>query len=203
MIVTRSLVKAGFALALLLTASCTDMGPTPETTGLSPSTPLPLPTAKPNPTSGIPHSPQASRAGRDVASIDARQSGSHRVRSGETVYTIARQYGVDAYALVTLNKLTPPFDLFEGQRLAIPGPGALPGGVATAEPSFGPAPSKPGHSDPKATAGQKESLTSAAPRSGEPASSALGCRGPLRLAGRRANRLGFWRQGRWPFQRWH
>ena len=45
----------------------------------------------------------------------------HRARSGETAYSVARRYGVDAYAVITANNLIPPFNLYEGQRLVIPG----------------------------------------------------------------------------------
>jgi murein DD-endopeptidase MepM/ murein hydrolase activator NlpD len=83
------------------------------------------------------------------------------------VYTIARQYGVDAYALVSLNKLPPPFDLFEGQRLAIPSGEAPPSTVVTAEPNQT-TPRKPvSRPDLDTPAGQSEAHTTAVPRSSE------------------------------------
>jgi murein DD-endopeptidase MepM/ murein hydrolase activator NlpD len=108
------------------------MGPTVETYGITPSGPLPVPVAKPTPPANISHSELGSAAGAG-GSVSTRVTGDiHRVRSGETVYEIARQYSVDAYDLVSLNKLTPPFDLSEGQRLRIPGRGAAPPAVASA-----------------------------------------------------------------------
>jgi len=47
--------------------------------------------------------------------------GVHTVARGENVYDIARQYDVDAYAIVVSNELRAPFDLTEGQVLIIPG----------------------------------------------------------------------------------
>lgn len=119
-------------LSLLLATSCTDMGPTPETSGMAPSTPLPVPMAKPTPPAVAPHSELGSAPGRRVPAGRQDLADSHRVRAGETVYDIARQYGIDAYDLVAFNKLSPPFDLFEGQQLSIPGRSAAPAAVATA-----------------------------------------------------------------------
>jgi murein DD-endopeptidase MepM/ murein hydrolase activator NlpD len=42
------------------------------------------------------------------------------VRPGEDLYAIAAAYGIDAYALATLNGLAPPFAVSAGQRLALP-----------------------------------------------------------------------------------
>jgi LysM repeat protein len=44
----------------------------------------------------------------------------HIVRRGETLYSIAREYGVSPQALVQVNALTDPNRLFAGQRLVIP-----------------------------------------------------------------------------------
>ncbi|MBK8174245.1 MAG: M23 family metallopeptidase [Rhodospirillales bacterium] len=60
-----------------------------------------------------------------------REPGVHWVRAGETVYTIARQNGIDAYRLITLNKLSAPFNLFEGQRLALTGSAVSTGETTT------------------------------------------------------------------------
>jgi murein DD-endopeptidase MepM/ murein hydrolase activator NlpD len=88
----------------------------------------------------------------------------HRARSGETVYSVARRYGVDAYALITTNNLVPPFDLYEGQRLVIPG-AAQPGVVAGA-------PSPETRSERPvtrpATASPGEAATAALPRPAAP-----------------------------------
>jgi murein DD-endopeptidase MepM/ murein hydrolase activator NlpD len=168
-VVTRSATKAAVVLTLLLSGSCTDMGPTPETSGQSSGISLPLPAAKPPPTVGASRSAPTTTAGRKSSPVETGASDFHRVRAGETVYGIARQYGVDAYALVSLNRLTPPFDLFEGQRLAIPGRGAPPSAVATAEPPPEPTRSRPvARPDSEAAAGQSGARTAAVPRSAEP-----------------------------------
>jgi lipoprotein NlpD len=46
---------------------------------------------------------------------------SHTVAPGETVYHIAREYGVSTDSLMTANNLTDPHDLRVGQLLVIPG----------------------------------------------------------------------------------
>ena len=167
--VTRSATKAAVVLTLLLSGSCTDMGPTLETSGQSSGVSLPLPAAKPSPGVGASRSPSATTAGRKSSPAEAGPSDFHRVRSDETVYSIARVYGVDAYALVSLNRLTPPFDLFEGQRLVIPGRGAPPSAVATAEPPPEATRSRPvARPDTEAVARQTEPRTAAVPRSAEP-----------------------------------
>jgi murein DD-endopeptidase MepM/ murein hydrolase activator NlpD len=84
----------------------------------------------------------------------------HRARSGETVYSVARQYGVDAYALITTNNLVPPFDLYEGQRLVIPG--AARPAIAASPPAPEPNPerltARPSTASPGETSGQTAAL---------------------------------------------
>lgn len=46
---------------------------------------------------------------------------SHVVRPGETVYSIARAYGVSPYAIARANRLVNPNLIYVGQRLVIPG----------------------------------------------------------------------------------
>ena len=108
------------ALALLLTASCTSY----EVSEHSAGSRLPQPVAKPAPVvstaPGPPSTPQGA-VPPPPGSTGSRQTGVHRARSGETAYSVARRYGVDAYTLITANNLVPPFDLYEGQRLVIPG----------------------------------------------------------------------------------
>lgn len=55
--------------------------------------------------------------------------GHHTVRSGETLYCIARAYGVDPAAIATTNGIVNPNLIFPGMVLAIPNvPKALPAG---------------------------------------------------------------------------
>jgi len=46
----------------------------------------------------------------------------HVVQSGDTVYSIARQYGVDPQAIIAANNLVNPSSLSIGQQLTIPAP---------------------------------------------------------------------------------
>lgn len=141
-LVTWCVRKASIAGAVLLAVACTDMGPTPEISSLPGPVSLPPPVAKPTPpprpVPGVAVGPRA----------EEEPAGTHRARAGETVYSIARVYGVDAYALVSLNKLSPPFDLYQGQRLLIPGRGP-PSSFVTADP-----PSRSSRGESTATAGR-------------------------------------------------
>jgi murein DD-endopeptidase MepM/ murein hydrolase activator NlpD len=146
------------AVALLLVASCVSYEST-ERPGRPIAQRLPHPVAKPTPP--VVTAPLAPPTG--IA--DRRQEpGVHRARSGETVYSVARRYGVDAYALITTNNLVPPFDLYEGQRLVIPG-AAQPAVVAGA-PSAETRPERP--ATRPATASPGEAATAALPRPAAP-----------------------------------
>jgi murein DD-endopeptidase MepM/ murein hydrolase activator NlpD len=57
----------------------------------------------------------------------------HKVREGETVYGIARQYGIDARQLVQINSIPPPYKIAAGQNLKLPA--RLPSQVASAGPA--------------------------------------------------------------------
>ncbi|MGE0668102.1 MAG: LysM peptidoglycan-binding domain-containing protein [Sphingomonadales bacterium] len=45
----------------------------------------------------------------------------HTVEQGDTVYAVARRYGVNAREIIELNGLEPPYSLRIGQKLKIPG----------------------------------------------------------------------------------
>ena len=117
--------KVAAAAALLVTSSCAFLETGTDTTSSS-GTPSSVSAPAPRPAPSAQAGAQAqsegapSAAGRSAKEA-AQEQGAHRVRTGETVYSIARARGVDAYALITANKLTPPFDLTEGQRLINPG----------------------------------------------------------------------------------
>ena len=110
------------ALALLLIASCTATRSTRAAGADSGAATRPPPA----PELARPDRRRLRKALSAPAGSDwsAARLGVHRVRSGETVYSVARRYGVDAYALVSANNLVPPFDLYEGQRLRHPGSGS-------------------------------------------------------------------------------
>jgi LysM repeat protein len=67
-----------------------------------------------------------------ATNADADSGGVHVVRSGETLASIARTYGVSASALARANGISNPDLIWVGQRLAIPGRtgGAATGGSA-------------------------------------------------------------------------
>ena len=86
-----------------------------------------------------PYSPhetaKSGRTGEPQARTLARgpRPSEYVVRSGEDVYSIATDFGIDAYELATLNGLSPPFSVSSGQRLALPPAG----GNASGGPSDG------------------------------------------------------------------
>ncbi len=63
--------------------------------------------------------PSSSRSGQPVVA-QVQSGGTHIVRRGETLYAVARAYGVPIRALISLNSLSAPFRLVMGQRLRIP-----------------------------------------------------------------------------------
>lgn len=135
--------KVAAVAALLLTSSCAFLETGTEGTPPSATPDVPPPAPRPNPSARAdprvaPGSP--GRATREVA----QDPGVHRVESGETVYSIAKARGVDAYALITANKLTPPFDLTEGQRLVVPGAARQAG---SAQPNSTASASRPAETD--------------------------------------------------------
>jgi murein DD-endopeptidase MepM/ murein hydrolase activator NlpD len=152
------------ALALLLMASCASYEVREQPAGLA----LPQPVARPTQAMGATPVPPADwELPSPGGAASTREPGVHRARSGETAYSVARRYGLDAYAVITANNLIPPFDLYEGQHLVIPGTSTRPTSVATTppvpEPSNQPPPSRPPGA-PVDAAGQ----TAALPRPNSP-----------------------------------
>ncbi len=64
-----------------------------------------------------------------VTPVPGEILGHHTVKSGETLYCIARAYGVDPYAIAEENGILNPNRIYVGQKLAIPdAPKTLPSG---------------------------------------------------------------------------
>jgi murein DD-endopeptidase MepM/ murein hydrolase activator NlpD len=126
------------ALALLLMASCASYEVREQPAGVA----LPQPVPRPTPAIGAAPLPQVDSELSSSGTASTREPGVHRARSGETAYSVARRYGVDAYAVITANNLIPPFDLYEGQHLVIPGTSTHPTTAEAAPPT--PQPSLPG-----------------------------------------------------------
>jgi len=95
------------------------------TTGTSvqptPVTVQPQPTAVSQATSVAPTAPPPSGQGEVVW---------HTVKSGETLSSIARQYGTTAEAIAQANNLTNPSYIYPGQKLKIPTSGQTSGGTS-------------------------------------------------------------------------
>ncbi|MGE0210262.1 MAG: peptidoglycan DD-metalloendopeptidase family protein [Parvibaculaceae bacterium] len=68
------------------------------------------------------HQPQRVQAANaPVPSRDFGQSGTHTVRSGETLFAVGRTYNMNPYTIAEYNQLSKPYALSAGQRLRIPG----------------------------------------------------------------------------------
>lgn len=103
-----------------------DDSPTPTETPVPDPTDTPAPnpteTPAPNPTETPAPNPTETPAPNDIL-------GYHTVRPGETLYCIARAYGVDPYAIAEENGIVTPSYIYAGQSLAIPNvPKTLPAG---------------------------------------------------------------------------
>ncbi len=70
-----------------------------------------------SPPAASPRAPISPEAARRAATPPA---GGHVVQPGDTLYRIARRYGVPTRALILRNELAPPYVLSVGQRLTIP-----------------------------------------------------------------------------------
>ena len=81
-------------------------------------------------------------------------AGSHRVRAGDTLYSIAFRNGVDYRDLAAWNRIGPPYTIYVGQELLTRAPagarvGAPP--APTARPALAAVPARPPSVEPRAT----------------------------------------------------
>jgi LysM repeat protein len=75
---------------------------------------------------------QPAAAAQTVAAQPAPIQAAHVVRSGDTVYSIARRYKVDMADLVRLNGIPASYQISPGQRLKLPGQAAAVAGLPAA-----------------------------------------------------------------------
>ncbi len=103
------------------TATPTETGtPTPTATRvLGPHPPPPTDTPVP----GQPQPPPAATATQPPAPRTGRVT--HTVQRGETLSSIAEQYGVNVWYIAWLNDISDPSLIFVGQQLTIPAPGEV------------------------------------------------------------------------------
>lgn len=94
---------------------------TPVTSGISTPTPLPQPTAQPIVSTPVLPTPTA-------APVETTATGEriHTVQPGERLFSIARLYNVNPYAIAQLNAIPAPYLIYPGQKLKIPGSGSVP-----------------------------------------------------------------------------
>jgi lipoprotein NlpD len=83
-------------------------------------------------TSNVP-APVVERDGQSVPTPPVVQADTHTVRVGDTLYSIAREYGMDFRELIALNDIENPDQIAVGRVLRLrPGASAAPGAVVTA-----------------------------------------------------------------------
>jgi murein DD-endopeptidase MepM/ murein hydrolase activator NlpD len=131
----RLMLLPGLALALL--AGCSMSG-RPDNGGQ-----VPPPAAATSPAVAAPAAPT-----------------SYVVAPGDTVYGLARRFGVDRRELIRVNNLAPPYKLLIGQRLILPAP-ATQSAVASppAAPTILPPPAPPAAGEPTPPAVPRPSVT--------------------------------------------
>jgi murein DD-endopeptidase MepM/ murein hydrolase activator NlpD len=66
----------------------------------------------------------SARPGARPQTPQPSSSSTHIVASGDTIYSIARMYGVSPNAIIAANELQSPNSIYQGERLAIPSVGA-------------------------------------------------------------------------------
>ena len=121
----KSFWCSGLCFALLATGACS-LGQPRVSQLATPSDPPPVPRAKPSPPTQV---KLATPSVQDsvvwqaplAAPTDGRTDGRrHVVRRGESLYAVARLYGVPIRAVIDANALRPPYTLAVGQSLTVP-----------------------------------------------------------------------------------
>jgi murein DD-endopeptidase MepM/ murein hydrolase activator NlpD len=114
MLVLGSLILAPAGLSLV---ACS--GPPRLTSGFTPPDPPPVPRRKPafSPT-GVAFAAPAGAAETPVMPVGELRF--HSVKSGDTVFSVARTYRIPLRTLIDNNNLTPPYVLHLGQHLVVP-----------------------------------------------------------------------------------
>jgi LysM repeat protein len=100
-------------------------GPTATPTSTATSTPTPTgtpATATPTPT-GTPAT--ATPTPTPTSTLEPGQTVIYVVRSGDTLYSIARRFGTTVQAIAQMNGITNPSRIYAGQRLLIPREGSV------------------------------------------------------------------------------
>ncbi|GAB4347969.1 MAG: amidase activator ActS [Immundisolibacter sp.] len=72
-------------------------------------------------------------AGSRGAPAASHASGEYRVQRGDTLASIARRHGTDYPTLARLNGLRPPYTIYPGQRLRLPGGAPTPSSTPVAD----------------------------------------------------------------------
>lgn len=117
------MVVAFLALIVARTAPSSPTGGAASASAIALGTPSPTtqPTVRPSATAAPSASPQASATARPAtSSTPGRNGGRYRVKSGDTLLTIAAKFGTTIKVLKRLNDITDPRVIHPGQVLIVP-----------------------------------------------------------------------------------
>jgi murein DD-endopeptidase MepM/ murein hydrolase activator NlpD len=137
----RRLLGVGAALVVLSSAACAYIAVSPPPRPPAARKALVSAVITPNPprpgsdgeaANRIEATPLTDAGEGDAGGGEAEAGRVHVVRGGETLFGIARSYGVEVFAFADYNGLSAPFAIYAGQRLAVPPQSARP---APASPS--------------------------------------------------------------------
>jgi LysM repeat protein len=151
------LLSLGIIGMMFLVSACERSASTPPVPTMTPSEltasptfrPLAITLAAPGTPAAVKAVPEKSATAKPTVAPTAKPvdknspyMGKHTVRSGETLYSIGRAYGVYPQAIAEANHVEDPASIFPGQTLNIPRvrwPGGVPQGPTAKqqfEPSF-------------------------------------------------------------------
>lgn len=101
-------------------AEATALAPVPSAPEATPLAPVAQPTAV-----VVVSTPEPTAVPPTLAPLSATGERLHTVQSGERLFSIARLYNVNPYAIAQLNGIPAPYLIYPGQKLKIPGSGGV------------------------------------------------------------------------------
>lgn len=112
----------------------------------TPTSTVPSATATPTPTGTVLPTATPTKTATPTATLPPGQQIIYVVRTGDTLYSIARRFGVSVQAIMAANNIVNPNRIYIGQTLIIPSPSTTPAPTPTPKPT-----STPGGPTPQPT----------------------------------------------------